>query len=195
MAENDSPKLFRVALLGDTSLRLMEKAGDEPSTWRLPFTSGPVRLVAVRDLVSRDSEGLPLHHGFQYVVEIEHTDIDRAVTEAHSWAETAAFMLGAVSRAPVGRLFFQIAYEITPGIEERLFRQAYWNPPIPTSKPTVNQHTFGELRERIDVLGNDPGALKLLWRSILSLSWFRQALEVACHGCCNFAAAQAPLRG
>jgi hypothetical protein len=142
MVADRSARVFRIVLTGDSSLRLMEKAGDSPSTWRLPFASGPVRLVAVRDVVTVEHE-LPRHLGFQYVVELESSGIDEAAQEAKSWAETAAFMLAAVSRAPVGRLTLHVAYEITPDIEERDFRQWFWDPPIPTSKPIANSAAFG----------------------------------------------------
>ena len=71
----------------------------------------------------------------------------------------------------------QLAYEITPDIEERDFRQWYWDPPVPIAKPSVDQRIFGELRGRIDALANNRAAERVLWRSIVSLSWFRQALE------------------
>jgi hypothetical protein len=176
MATASASRLFRVVLASDTSLRLMEKGGDGPSRWRFPFTSGPVRLVTVGDIL-RQEQGLPRHQGFQYTVEIEGSDIDQAAEDAHGWAETIAFTLAAARRAAVGRVVLQLAYEITPDIAERDFRQWYWDPPIPIAKPPVDQAVFGELRERIDTLANDATAERLLWRSIISLSWFRQALE------------------
>lgn len=125
----------------------------------------------MRDLVeSRD--GLPRHVGLQHVVDLEAPSIDAAVDEALSWAETAAFMIAAATRAPLERLIIGLAYEITPGVAERDFRQWFWDPEVPTSKPVANAVAFGELRERMDALPADGGPSKLLWRTILSMSWF-----------------------
>lgn len=171
-----APRLFRVVFTGESSLRIMEKGGDSPATWRLPFDSGPVPLVAVSDLVVVE-HGLPRHVGLKYVVEIEAETIDEAADAAKSWAETQAFMLASTRRAPIGPVWLELAYEITPGLEERRFRQWWWDPPIPIGKPVANAATFGELRDRLDELGNESPPSKLLWRVVLSMSWFRQALD------------------
>lgn len=133
-------------------------------------------MVTVRDLVEIE-QGLPRHLGFEYSVELEAPDIEQAAAAGNRWAETVAFMLSSTTRAPVGRLYLQLAYEITPGVPERDFRQWFRDPPIPVSKPSVNRAAFGELRERIDELAGYEGNQKLVWRTVLSLSWFRQGLE------------------
>jgi hypothetical protein len=154
----------------------MKKAGERPNSWRLPYTSGEARMVTVRDLVQIE-QGLPRHLGFEYSVELEAPGVDQAAAAGKRWAETVAFMLSSATRAPVGRLHLQLAYEITPGIRERDFRQWFWDPPIPVSKPSVNRVAFGELRERIDQLAGDEANEKLVWRTVLSMSWFRQGLD------------------
>jgi hypothetical protein len=154
----------------------MEKAGDQPNIWRFPYTSGEARMVTVRDIVQVE-QGLPRHIGFEYSVDLEATDIDEAAATAQRWAETVAFMMSSATRAPVGRLHLQLAYEITPGIDEREFRQWFWDPPIPVSKPSVNRAAFGEVRERVDELATADTHERLVWRTVLSMSWFRQALE------------------
>lgn len=171
-----STRVFRVVFNGASSLRLMGRPGDPPSTWRLPFASPPVRLVTVRDVIVVDDD-LPRHVGLQYVVEIESATIDEAAREAKSWAETSAVLLAVTGRAPVERLSVFVAYDITPRIQERDFRQWVWDPPLPVGKVAANSGVFGEVRERIDALANRKPVPNLLWRTILSMSWFRQALE------------------
>lgn len=155
----------------------MPKAGDDPHTWRLPFHSAQAQQLGVRDIVETIAD-LPHHRGFEYAVDIAAANIDEAADQAAAWAESVALMLAAVSRSPVGPLHRHVAYEITPGVAEREFRQWFWDPSLPVGKPVVSRATFGELRQRIDELSIEGGGpSKTLWRAVLSISWFRQALE------------------
>jgi hypothetical protein len=169
-------RLFRIVFTSATSLRLMDKAADDPSTWGFPFDSVPVRLVTVRDIVALE-QGLPRHLGLEFAVEMEGDGLDQAASAARTWAESVAFTLAAARRAPVGRLAYLVAYEITPGIDEREFRQWFWDPPIPVSKPVADPGVLGPLRDQMEAAAEDSEAAERLPRAVISLGWFRQALD------------------
>jgi hypothetical protein len=165
-------RLFRVVLFSESMVRLMERAGDAPSSWRLPHERSPVRLVVARDIVT--TESVPRHLGLEYVVEVAAPDIEEAAEQAHRFAETTAVTLSAAGRSPVGRVHVRLAYEITPGISQRDFRQWYWDIPLPEGKRPVSRRAFGALRTRIDEL-DTAETRRVVWRVLMSLSWYRQA--------------------
>jgi hypothetical protein len=150
----------------------MEKPGDPPSTWRLPYEGGELGLVVVRDL---QAEGeIPAHQGLSIIVNVRAADLDHAVEIAHAQAETLLVLLATAARAPAGPARVQVAYETTSGVERREFRQWYWDVPVPMGKAAVPAGAFGQVRTQIDRLV--PADQRLVWRSVLSMSWFRQAL-------------------
>jgi hypothetical protein len=167
-------RLFRVVLFSESQVRLMERTGDEPMSWRLPHEDSPVRLVVARDVISADE--VPRHLGLQYVVEVAAPDIEEAAERAHRFAESTAIMLSAAGRSPVGRVHVRLAYEITPNLAVRDFRQWYWDIPLPEGKRPVATEAFNALRTRTDEL-QSPEDERLLWRTVMSLSWFRQAAQ------------------
>ena len=103
-----SRRLFRVVFTGESSMRLMEKGGDPPATWRLPFDSGPVPMITVSDLVIVE-HGLPRHVRLKYVVDIEAETIDAAAAESQDAAAAAvARLLGVGTQAAEAILVMRV---------------------------------------------------------------------------------------
>lgn len=154
----------------------MERAADPPASWAFNFTERdtPVAVLA-RDVVE-EVDDVPWHHGLEIQVDLSASDMDSATASGANWAETVLTLLAAGGRASAGRAEPILAYEITPGIQEREFAQWYPDIPILVGKTPVTQDAFGALFNPLLVSGPGPEDDRLAQRTMLSLSWHRLAM-------------------
>lgn len=151
--------------------RLMERPGDEPVTWRLqygdPADDPSAPEVLARDVVDLQND-VPTHIGFEIQVELDAETLQGAIDEAVALAETSLIFFSAAARAPLRSVQILLAYDITPGVEERAFAQWFPNLPVEVGKQPVPHEPFGLFFTEI------PKAEETLReRLVLSMSWHR----------------------
>src|SRR6476646_2599333 len=99
----------------------MEKAAGPAGELRFEFS--PTELVSVRDVLEYVSD-LPIQRGLDIQVTLEADDLDDAgLARAIAAAESSVILRSGAARAPTGDALFRIAYEITPGANDRAFLQ------------------------------------------------------------------------
>lgn len=171
------PKLFRAVFHSDTRVRLRQQATDPAGEWTFRFDA-PGNVVraegVVRDSVRVDEEGIPWQPGLEVAVEVEAEGVEEAEAVALSVAETALFMLACARRAPVRQAKLHVLYEIGPDVSERVFRQVFWGFPVPTGHATADQDAIVQLWNQLMTVSD-----RIQHRVVVSLSWFRLALEEA----------------
>lgn len=114
-------------------------------TWRFPWViDGEDVLVLIRDRVD-SSLGFPWHVGLELSVEVQGTSLDEATDRALHLASQHLAILSTVGRAPTGEPLPVLAYEITPGVVERDFRQWYRDLPLPLAKTSVPNLPFADV--------------------------------------------------
>jgi hypothetical protein len=166
---------FRVVLHANSHLRLMERAADDPVIWTLKVThpeQGETE-ISVRDEMTVAGDDVPVHVGLVIVVERNAISLEQGIEEAELEAARVLALLTAAGRAPTSDRRLLVAYDITPGANERRFRQWFWSTPFALGKTPVPQPVFGDLFQGFTSSGNK----KMAWRLHQSLSWHQRALE------------------
>jgi hypothetical protein len=168
---------FKVVLKASSQLRLMEKAVGPAGSWLLNKNEPGEPQVRVLDDVLEENN-IPWHRGMMFEVTLSADAIDQAVENARGEAEIAATLMAAAARAPVGPARPVLAVDVTPGLEDREFLQWIYGGPIIVGKTVVTPRAFGAFH---DPLLGEGGAVtnnrRLLERVLLSLSWYRFALD------------------
>ena len=125
-----------------------------------------------------EEDGIPWHRGMTFEVTCEAATIDDAVEAARGEAEVTATLMAAAARAPLGPARPVLAVDVTPGIEDRSFLQWVYGGAIVIGKTVVTPEALGAFHRALLERGS-PGTTdrRLLERSLLSLSWYRLALD------------------
>ena len=138
---------FRVVFLAVSGVRLHDKPAEPASTWTFPWQiDGEDVQVLVRDRVD-SSRGYPQHLGLEVQVELPASDLDQAFQRASSLASMHLELLSTIGRGPCGSPEHVLGYEITPGTEEREFRQVHGPLTFPIGKTPVPNPPFGDFFE------------------------------------------------
>jgi hypothetical protein len=155
----------------------MERPGDDPVVWRLKIAhpqEGETD-ISIRDQVTLAGDDVPVHAGLVVVVDRDADSLEQAIERAEVEAARILALLTAAGRAPTSERHLLVAYEITPGANERRFRQWFWDTPFALGKTPVPQVVFRDLFEGF-TRGDDS---KMRWRLNQSLSWHQRALAEA----------------
>lgn len=168
-----SERLYRIVMTADSRVRIAEKTDTGPSSWRLE-TPGDVPLLIVGDNIADDG-GWPRHLGLILIAEATAEDIAVAMDAAKDHAEVVATFLSVAANARIGPVHVQLAYEITPGADERQWRRIYWETLIPDNKRPAGRDAFGALWNY--ALNEPRPPVKQAERVMLSMSRYRLALD------------------
>jgi hypothetical protein len=143
----DALSTYRFVFVVSSAVRLHAKPAEPAMTWNFPWViDGEQVHVLVRDRID-SSHGYPQHLGLELQVEVAGADFNDAFERAHKLASLHLTLVSAVGRGPTGSPRPAVAYEITPGVERRDFRQWHGPLPFPIGKTPVPDLPFGKFFE------------------------------------------------
>lgn len=150
-----SKRVFRFVFFAASGARLQEKPTDPPAGWEIPVSLGPDNAeVFIRDAVS-EVAGIPRHEGLELQVVVPAADYDEGFQRARGLATTYFSALSTASRAWISTAEPVLAYEITPDVLPREFREWHREIALPFGKTPVPGAAFGSIQEHLLAL-TDP---------------------------------------
>jgi hypothetical protein len=149
LAQESVQRRFRVVFFMLSGARLQEHAQDPPGVLKIEVTlETDSAEVFLRDRVET-VDGIPVHRGIEAQVVVGAADFDEAFAMARGLASLYCTALSTASRSWIDAPEPVVAYEITPGVTMRAFRQWYPDLPVPTGKTTVPAEALRLIQERL----------------------------------------------
>jgi hypothetical protein len=151
-ASSGAKRIFRFVFFVGSGCRLQENPADPPATWQVTVAVGTdTAEVCVRDVV-HDSSGVPTHLGLEVQIVVSAANWDEAFQRARGLATLYSSSLSVATRAWIETLEPVVAYEITPDVVDREFRQWHRDVGLPVGKTVVAADAFGRIQERLVAL-------------------------------------------
>jgi len=118
-SEVDMKRKYCVVLKSESSVRL--SAGDE----QIYVEGRGAKEIngAFSDLMEKTEEGIEFHRGMQAEIQLEQDSVENAIGEARYIADAFIILAGFTANAKTGLFKPYLAYEVTPEIDERPFKQ------------------------------------------------------------------------
>jgi hypothetical protein len=136
------------------------------------MAQGDAELL-MRDVVG-EASGVTVHRGLELQVVIPASDLEDAITRGRSLGSMYCSALTASSRAWVDAPGLVVAYEITPGVTRRAFRQWHRDAPLPMGKTPVPESAFGPIHLRLAGLPPEDPSTRLI---VMALDFYTGAMR------------------
>lgn len=146
--------------------RHQQQLGPRAIVYNIPNRSASIQIF---DSLSADKQyGITTSNGLRIHIHLDADDLDDAVRMARDIAEVLLSTLSFASLSECPSAAWRRAYEITPGLAIRRYRQ-FFSYRVPGTMQRVESRIYSEIFRTIDPLPDE--------RIFRAMTWFRKALS------------------